>query len=159
MFLGIRESDVAADHAGVGDKKVAMLTCLAKIAGMASTSKGRRTSSSKQSGDGKARVVTVKRKDALPRKVSASPGRRKPTSSKATKPARAAEPEMVTALEPAVEAPPAVQTEVMVEASQIVEEATVAEVPSAPAPRQGKRDLLAAVSQLLSTLLRWTGVR
>jgi hypothetical protein len=45
--------------------------------GMASTSKGR-ASSRKQSRAGKARVISTKRKDALPRTGSVSAGRRKP---------------------------------------------------------------------------------
>ena len=60
------------------DKKVAMPACLAKIAGMASSSKRRRASSSKKSSAGKARVISVKRTDALPRKGNVSTGRRKP---------------------------------------------------------------------------------
>ena len=45
--------------------------------GMASSSKGR-ASSRKQSGVGKARVISTKRKDALPRTGSVSAGRRNP---------------------------------------------------------------------------------
>src|SRR5688572_21241918 len=51
---------------------------LAKIAGMASSTKRRRASSSKQSSTGKARVISAKRTDALPRKGNVSMGRRKP---------------------------------------------------------------------------------
>jgi len=51
---------------------------LAKIASMASSSKGRRVSSSKQSSTAKARVISAKRTDPLPLKGSVSTSRRKP---------------------------------------------------------------------------------
>ena len=82
------------------------------------------------------------------------------------------------AMKPEVEALAFVETEVEeeVEASAIVEETTIGEPPPLPAeavtrtalaspapaalaPHNGKRALIAAVSQLLSALLRWTGVR
>jgi hypothetical protein len=59
-------------------KKIAMPACLAKITGMASSSKRRRASSSKKSSAGTARVISVKRTDALPRKGSGPMSRRKP---------------------------------------------------------------------------------
>ena len=54
-----------------------MRTCLAKIPRMKSSSKGR-TSSRKQSSAGKARVISAKRKEALPRTGGVPVGRRKP---------------------------------------------------------------------------------
>ena len=254
-----------------------MPACLAKIAGMASSSKRRRASSSKQS-SGTARVISVKRTDALPRKGSGPMVQRKPvvqalidaptkplttavagsskkahslkqtkgSASRTKKPTRATgrrasgklngpaameaviapavEPEIVTALEPVaetvgaaepdttanelsamtpleapeVEALGFVETEVEVEASAIVEETAIVEAPFAlpaeavtfpsneigplpvsgetrrpplartaaaspapatPARHYGTRALVTVVSQLLSTLRRWTGVR
>ena len=175
--------------------------CLAKIAGMASSSKGRRASSSKSGG--KARVISAKRTDALPRKGNVSTGRRKPvvqppidallkplttavagSNKKAsrTKTTRAAgrasgNVKKPAAMQPEVEALTLVETELEVEASAIVEETTIVEVPfalpveamtrtdgaspapAALAPHRGKRALVTVVSQLLSTVLRWTGVR
>jgi len=55
-----------------------MPRCLMKIAGMESSSKRRRTSSTKKSGADGARVISVRRADMLPRKGVASAGRRKP---------------------------------------------------------------------------------
>src|SRR5450631_936281 len=55
-----------------------MPRCLMKIAGMESSSKRRRTSSTKKSGADDARVMSVKRTDVLPRQGVASAGRRKP---------------------------------------------------------------------------------
>ena len=55
-----------------------MSRCLTKIAGMESSSKRRRTSSTKKSGADDARVISVKRTDVLPRQGVASAGRRKP---------------------------------------------------------------------------------
>ena len=241
---------------------------------MASTSKGR-APSRKQSSAGKARVISSKRKDALPRTGSVSAGRRKPVvlppidalteplatataapkkkahglhrkeptarrkkttraagraSAKLDEPAAmevvveapalsapAIEPAMVTALEPvadtvgaveppatayevfavtALEAPQVealavVETELEVEASAIVEELPGEAVtapsiaikpppipeetrgtppapttaahpapapPAPPAPHHERRSLMPALSRLLSTLCRWTGV-
>ena len=176
---------------------------LAMIAGMASSSKRRRASSSKQSGAGKARVISARRTDALPRKGNASTGRRKPvvqppidapleplatavagSNKKAsrTKTTRAAgrasgKLKKPAAMKPEIEALAFVETKVEVEASAIVEETTIVEVPcalpveavtrtalaspapAALAPHHGKRALVAVVSQLLSALRRWTGVR
>jgi hypothetical protein len=61
----------------------------------------------------------------------------------------------------------AVDTEIVVEASEIVEEATIVDVPfalpvaapPAPAAYPPKRALVTVVSRLLSTLIRWAGVR
>ena len=166
---------------------------------MASSSK-RRGSSSKQSSAGNARVVSVKRKDALPRTGSVSAGRRKPVvqppidlrqtepTARRTKTTRAAgralgKPTKPAAVEPAapaddvsamtaleapeIEALAFIETEVEVEASAIVEETTIVEAPWAlpveavtfPSTFPGKRPLMTAVSRLLSTLCRWTGVR
>jgi len=262
------------------DKKVAMPACLAKIAAMASSSKGRRASSSKKTSAGTARVISVKRTDALPRKGSGPTARRKPvvqppidaptkppatavagSSKKAhsvpqtkgnasrTKPTRATgrraarklnklktsaaveaviapavEPVIVAALEPVaetggaadpgttanevsamtpvdapeVEALPFFETEVEVDTSAIVEETAIVDAafarpaeavtfpsnaieprpvfrdaatvplartavaspaPATPARHEGKRTVVTVVSQLLSTLRRWTGVR
>jgi hypothetical protein len=79
---------------------------------------------------------------------------------------------------PEVEALAFIETEVEVEASAIVEETAIVEpplalpveavtfpsnvigpAPATPARHHGKRALVAVVSQLLSTLRRWTGVR
>ena len=125
---------------------------------MASSSK-RRGSSSKQSSAGKARVISVKRKDALPRKAGVSASRRK----------LVVQPEIVeTELELEVEA------SAILEETTIVEEATIAEAPfalpvqavtfpspapAAPAPHPGTRALVTVVSWMFSTLCRWTGVR
>jgi len=208
--------------------------CLAKIAGMASSSKRRRASSSKQSSAGKARVISAKRTDALPRKGNVATGRRKPvvqppieapleplatavagsnkkahglqeteTSASRTKTTRAAgrasgKLKRPAAMKPEVGALALIETEVEVEASAIVEEITIVEAPfalpieavtfpgneigrlpaceetrwpplvhtavaspapAAPAPHHGMRALVTVVSQLLSTLRRWTGVR
>ena len=176
---------------------------------MASSSKGR-ASSRKQSSAGKARVISTKRKDALPRTGSVSAGRRKPvvlppidalTEPLATvvaepapvgavePPATAYEVVAVTVLEaPEVDALAFVETEWEVEASAIVEEIPVEAVtapsiaigpppipeetrappparttaqspaPAAPAPHHERRSLMPAISRLLSTLCRWTGV-
>ena len=234
--------------------------------GMASSSKGR-ASSRKQSSAGKARVISTKRKDALPRTGGVSAGRRKPvvlppidalteplattvaapkkkahrlhqkeptaSRKKTTRAAgrasakldelamevakaviaRAIEPAMVTALAPVADTvgpePPAsayeefvvtaletpevaalavVEAELEVEASAIVEEVPIeaataphiaigpppipeetrapplarttaaSPAPAAPAPHHERRSLMPAVSRLLSTLYRWTGV-
>ena len=116
---------------------------LAKIPSMASSSKGR-ASSGKKSSAGKARVISTKRKDALPRTGSVSGGRKQPTSSR-KKTTRAAGHAPAELSAPAIEAvePPAtayeeflvtalatpkgepvaiVETELEVEASAIVEE-------------------------------------
>jgi hypothetical protein len=223
-----------------------MPACLVKIAGMAS-SKRRGASSGKQTSAGKARVISVRSTDPLPRKGNASTGRRKPVmqpsvdapmakavasankrahrpqqtiatparstaraSGKLNKraarepvrvaaavvpetvevatPGRAAEQHPADMIEAPVEAFVTVETEEVVEASAIVEEMTIDEVPFAlaieqprvsaetrglllartaadnaasrtPAREHGKRALVTAVSRLLSTLLRWTGVR
>jgi len=187
------------------------------MAGMASSSKQRRTASSKQTG-AKPQVIAVRRENALPREGTVSTTRRKPvvkpsigaptellttaaagankkprrvqqaktsasrpktagaTGRASNKRGKAAAAEVMpaaeevsatTALEaPPIAAPALVETEVVVEASAIVEETTIVRAPSAPAveavppPRQrGKRPLLTAVSQLLSALCRWTGIR
>ena len=178
---------------------------LAKIAGMASSSKRRRASSSKNSSTAKARVISTKRADALPRKGNVSTGQRKPivqppsdapleplatavagSNKKAsrTKTTRAAGRASGKLKKPAavkreVEALTFVETEVEVEveASAIVEETTIVEAPcalpieavtrtaltspapAALAPYPGKRALVTVVSQLLSALRRWTGLR
>jgi hypothetical protein len=175
---------------------------LGKIAGMASSSK-RRGASSKQSSTGKARVISAKRTDALPRKGSASTGRRKPivqppieapleplaaavagSNKKAsrTKPTRPAgrasgRRKNPAALKPEVEALGFVETEVEIDASEIMEETTIVEppcallveavtrtpppipAPAALAPQPGKRAVVTVVSQVLSALRRWTGIR
>jgi hypothetical protein len=202
---------------------------------MKSSSK-RRASSSKKSSAGKAQVISVGRKDALPRTGNVSAGRRKPAlpppvdapkeplataPARSTKKARQTEtsanraktprtagrasgklkkpgatevmpaPGMVEVATPApgaeerpadmVDAPAliteavepmaaaaapdsgalaSVETEVEVEASAIMEETTIADGSAvAPAAHQGRRALVAAASRLLSTLVRWTGVR
>jgi hypothetical protein len=154
---------------------------LVKIADMASSTKGPRASSRKKSSADKASVVTVKRADTLPRTVNASASRRKPamqpesaaprakpkrTSARTSrKPPTATEQAAAVTEVPALEAVAAVETEMPVEASQIVEEVALVQAPSpreAPSPRaphHGARTLVTAVSRLLSTLLRWTGVR
>lgn len=182
--------------------------CLAKIARMASSSKRRRASSSKQSSAGKARVISAKRTDALPRKGNVSTGRRRPvvpppieTPLEPLATAVAGSNKNAhSAMKPEVEAPAPIETEVEVEveASAIVEEIAIVEAPfaipveavtfpgseigrlpacketrwpllvhtaltspapAAPAPHHGMRALATVVSQLLSTLRRWTGVR
>ena len=175
---------------------------LAKIAGMALSSKRGRASSSKQSSTGKARVISAKRADTLPRKGNVSAGRRKPivqppidapleplatavagsnkkaSRTKTTRGAGRASGKLKepAALKPEVEALALVET--AVEASAIVEETTIIEAPcappievvtrttlgspapAAPAPHHGKRALvITVVSQVLSALRRWTGVR
>jgi hypothetical protein len=163
--------------------------CLVKIAGMASSSKGRRASSSKQSSGGKARVITARRKDTLPRKGNVSNKKahslkETETSASRAKTTRAAgrasgKRKKPAAMKPEVEALAFVETEVEleVEASAIVEETTILEAPcalpveavtraalpspapAARAPHHGKRALVTIVSQLLSALRRWTRVR
>jgi hypothetical protein len=229
------------------DKKVAMAACLAKMARMASSTKRRRASSTKNNSAGKAQVIAVKRTDALPRKGGPMT-RRKPvvqppidapteplvtavarSSKKAhsvqqakgdasrTKPARATgrrttgklnRPAAIEAViapavdkpleAPEVEALACFETEVEVDVSAIVEETAIVEhapalpvealtflsneigllpisgetrrlalahtaatspAPATPTPHHGKRALVAVVSQLFSTLRRWTGVR
>jgi hypothetical protein len=128
---------------------------------MASSSKGR-ASSRKQSSAGKARVISTKRKDALPRTGSVSAGglqqkertasRKKTTraagraSAKLDKPAAME----VAPAAPEVEALAVVETEFEVEASAIVEEILVEEVtaPSIalgppPIPEETRRTPLA----------------
>jgi len=190
---------------------------LAKITGMASSSKQRRGSSSKQS-SAKAHVISVRRKSALPRKANVSTGLRKPvvqpligapmeplttalaaSNNKAhnLQPTTADDVSAMAPLQaPEVEALDTVETEV--EASAILEETTIVEAPfalpveavtfpsteiaqlpvseemreaplartaaaspapAAPAPHHGKRALVTIVSQLLSALRRWTGIR
>jgi len=132
---------------------------LAKIAGMASSSKGRRVSSSKQSTTAKARVISTKRTDPLPLKGSVSTSRRKPTvqppidapveplaaavvrsnkKASRTKTTRAAgrasgKVKKRAATKPEVEALAFVETEVEteteVDVSAIVEEATIVPAP------------------------------
>jgi hypothetical protein len=164
------------------DKKVAMKACLAKIAGMETSPKRRRASSSKKSSAGQARVISVGRTDTLPRKSQASAGRRKPivepaldgpteplvtTRPKATRAAgrRPSKPKKVepeTALEaPAIEAVAAAETELVVEASAILEEATIVEVPfaapveavSAPSPAPAPVQGKRALVTVVSRLL------
>src|SRR4051812_49411632 len=60
-----------------GETKNCHASLLGEDARMTSSSK-RRASSSKQSSAGKAQVISVGRKDALPRTGNVSPGRRKP---------------------------------------------------------------------------------
>ena len=181
---------------------------------MASSSKRPGASSRKQSSAGKARVISAKRTEALPRKGNVSTGRRKPvvqppidaatgplatavagankkkapspqqtaTSASRPKAPRAAgrapgKSKKLAATKPEVEALAIIDTEVEVEASAILEKTTIVDAPFAlpveagtraavaspapapPAPHHGKRALGTVVSQLLSTLLRWTGVR
>jgi hypothetical protein len=132
---------------------------LAKIAGMASSSKGRRVSSSKQSSTAKARVISAKRTDPLPLKGNVSTSRRKPIvqapidapleplaaavvrpkkKASRTKTSRAAgrasgELKKPAATKPGVEALAFVETEVEteteVDVSAIVEEATIIQAP------------------------------
>lgn len=196
-----------------------MPTCLVKIAGMP-TSKRRRAVSGKQTSGGKARVISVKGTEALPRKGNMSAGRRKPvvqpaidapmvtevasakkrsrppqptaaTRTKATRAAGRASAKRDKGAAPKAEAPVTVETEeeLVVEASAILEEMPIVEAPfasreveqlpvsratrvpppvptaadsaalAAPALDQGKRALVTAASRLLSTFLRWTGVR
>ena len=188
---------------------------------MASSSKRRRASSSKPSSVGKARVISAKRTDALPRKGNVSTGRRKPVVQPpldapleplatavagSTKKAHSPQPtgtaasrkkttraagrapgklKKPAAMKPEVEALAFVdaetemelELELEVEDSAIVEETTIVEAPyalpveaviraalanpapAAPAPHHAKRALVTVVSQLLSALRRWTGVR
>ena len=159
---------------------------LGEDAGMASSSKGQngRASSRKQSGAGKARVISTRRKDALPRRAieatteplaTAVAGSKKKARTKTTRAGGRAsgKPNETTAMEaPEVAALALVETEteMEVEASAILEELPVEAVtfprpaPRAPAsppplPHHGRRALMTIVSRLLSTLVRWTGVR
>jgi hypothetical protein len=191
---------------------------------MASTSKGR-ASSRKQSSAGKARVISTKRKEALPRTGSVSAGRRKPvvlppidalteplatamaasqkkkahslhqkdTTASRKKTTRAtgrasAKLDKPAATDATQAAAAVVPETVEVEASAIVEELPVEAVtapriaigpppipeetlarplprptathpaPASPAPHHERRSLMPAVSRLLSTVFRWTGV-
>lgn len=202
---------------------------------MASSSKPRRPSSKQQNRAGKARVISVKRTDVLPRKSNASaagrrlvvpppievppalsgedsrPRRRRPqpapplvarttkkrSAGSASRKLKKGVPTEVT--EDAVAHDIATEAELEVEASAIVEETTIEEVapplpaalshepatvrgpeigrlPSfqetsptprvrttadgtAPAMQGQKGDIITVASRLLSTLLRWTGVR
>jgi hypothetical protein len=171
---------------------------LGEDAGMASSSKGR-ASSRKQTSAGKARVISTKRKDALPRTGSVSAGqahsllhkeptasRKKTTRAVGRASAKLDEPAAMEA--PQVEALAVVETEWEVEASAIIEELPVEAVtaasiaigpppipeetrapplarttaahpaPARPALHHARRYLMPAISRLLSTLYRWTGV-
>jgi hypothetical protein len=136
-----------------------MPACMRKIAAMASPTK-RRSSSSKQNSAEKARVISVKRTDALPRKSTGSASRRKAvvqppidaltesltkTTTSRTKTTRAGGrasgklKRPVTALETVAETSGAVApvveavatVELEVEASAIVDETTVVQAPVA----------------------------
>jgi hypothetical protein len=149
---------------------------------MASSSKGR-ASSRKQSSAGKARVISTRRKDALPRTGSAVAVPKKKAHSLLHKEPTASRKKTTRA-----EALAVVETEFEVEASAILEELPVEAAiapsiaigpppipeetrtppvarttaahpaPARPAPHHERRSLMPAIGRLLSALCRWTGV-